>query len=52
MRALCHDLGGPWPGIDVVFLAKRKTNTVSYSKVLEECRKSIADILQDSVNNG
>ncbi|MEE1420250.1 MAG: ribonuclease P protein component [Eggerthellaceae bacterium] len=52
MRALCHDLGGPWPGIDVVFLAKRKTNTASYSKVLGECRKSIADILQDNVNNG
>ncbi len=52
MRALCYDLGGPWPEIDVVFLAKRKTNTASYSKVLEECRKSIADILQDSVKNG
>lgn len=37
MRALCRDLGGPWDGYDVVFIAKLQTNQVSYSKVLSVC---------------
>lgn len=37
MRALCRDLGGPWNGYDVVFIAKSQTNQVSYSKVLSMC---------------
>lgn len=37
MRALCRELGGPWPGKDVVFLAKSTLCQASYSKVLTVC---------------
>lgn len=37
MRALCRDLGGPWQGCDVIFLAKSNITRVSYSKVLAAC---------------
>lgn len=37
MRALCQDLGGPWKGYDVIFIAKKQTTQASYSKVLEAC---------------
>lgn len=37
MRALCYDLGGPWEGSDVIFLAKSNITRVSYSKVLAAC---------------
>lgn len=48
MRAVCHELGGPWPNLDVVFLAKRKTTTATYSKVLSESKKIISSILNES----
>lgn len=41
MRALCRDLGGPWPGCDVIFLAKSSLTTSSYSKVLNACDKAL-----------
>lgn len=41
MRAICHDLGGPWYGCDVVFLAKSSLTTASYSKVLKACVKTL-----------
>lgn len=41
MRALCHDLGGPWPGYDVIFLAKSSIGRASYSKVLKACDKTL-----------
>lgn len=40
MRAVCHDLGGPWNGYDVIFLAKSSLTTASYSKVLSACDKT------------
>lgn len=41
MRALCRDLGGPWPGFDVVFLAKSSLTSATYSKVLNACDKTL-----------
>lgn len=41
MRALCHDLGGPWPGLNILFIANRKTTQASYSKVLAACKKIV-----------
>lgn len=38
MRALCHDLGGPWPDLNVLFIANRKTTKATYSKVLAMCK--------------
>lgn len=38
MRAISYDLGGPWLGYDVGFVAKAHTTKVSYSKVLNACK--------------
>ena len=40
MRAICHELGGPWPGLDVIFLARKGLTQASYSKVLSACQKA------------
>lgn len=37
MRAICHNIGGPWAGYDVVFIAKSATTRQNYSKVLQAC---------------
>ena len=42
MRAIVHDLGGPWPGYDVVFLARAPLLKASYSKVSTACEKALA----------
>ncbi|MBQ9954731.1 MAG: ribonuclease P protein component [Eggerthellaceae bacterium] len=41
MRAVCRDLGGPWPGYDVIFLAKSSITAADYSKVLKACEKTV-----------
>lgn len=41
MRAVCRDLGGPWAGYDVIFLAKSSITRASYSKVLKACDKML-----------
>ncbi|MDO4289867.1 MAG: ribonuclease P protein component [Eggerthellaceae bacterium] len=41
MRSLCGDLGGPWAGYDVIFLAKSTINEASYSKVVAACERTI-----------
>ena len=41
MRAVCHDLGGPWRGYDVIFLAKSSVADAEYSKVLKACARAI-----------
>lgn len=42
MREICRALGGPWPGYDVIFLAKSSLTGTSYSKVLKACDKAVA----------
>ncbi|WP_139651391.1 ribonuclease P protein component [Raoultibacter phocaeensis] len=42
MRAICRELGGPWPDYDVIFLAKRQTTQAKYSKVLGACEKALS----------
>lgn len=39
MRALCADFGGSVPGLDIVFLAKRRIMQLPYRKVQEEGMK-------------
>ncbi len=47
MRAICRDLGGPWDGYDVIFLAKSSLPDASYSKVLKACEKTVrASVLE------
>ena len=41
MRAVCHELGGPWKGFDVIFLAKSGICRGSYSKVLAACDETL-----------
>lgn len=41
LRALSYDLGAPWAGHDVIFLAKSSLTGATYSKVLEACDKTI-----------
>lgn len=46
MRALCRELGGPWEGMDVVFMAKSALTQATYSKVLSTCDKALRRALQ------
>lgn len=41
MRSACHDLGGPWFGYDVVFIASKTTTVLSYSKVLDRYKLAL-----------
>ena len=40
MRAICREVGGPWPGLDVIFLARKGLTQAPYSKVLSACQKA------------
>lgn len=42
MRALCSELEGPWPGFDIIFLAKRNVLKVSYQKQANEGQKVVS----------
>jgi len=39
MRAVCAQLGGPFPGYDVVFLAKRSVTDAQFSDMVEHALK-------------
>lgn len=41
LRAVCHDLGGPWPELTVLFVANKKTTKVAYDKVRDACGRVI-----------
>ena len=41
MRAICQELGGPFPNLDVIFLAKSGICRAKYSKVLETCDEAL-----------
>lgn len=36
LRAIARDMGAPWAGYDVVFVAKKATTEQMYSKVLRQ----------------
>ena len=44
MRAAAAELGGPWPGWDVVFVARYKTGRADCAKLLKEMRKCLGGI--------
>lgn len=52
MRAICHELGGPWDGYDVVFLANAATTEKDYSELLELYRRSIRKATQPGQASG
>ena len=41
MRAICRELGGPWAGCDVLFLAKRPLLELPYDRVKDETRAAV-----------
>ena len=41
MRSLMHDLGAPWPGYDVIFIARSSILKASYDSVKEACEKAL-----------
>lgn len=41
MREICRQLGGPWSDYDVIFIAKPRILKQSYSKVLQECERTL-----------
>ena len=44
MRASAAELGGPWNGFDVVFIARRKVATADHAKVIHEMQKCLVDL--------
>ena len=40
-KAICRELGGPFPNLDVIFLAKSGICRAKYSKVLETCDEAL-----------
>lgn len=44
MRAVAAELGGPWPGMDVVFVARYKTGRADHAKLLKEMRKCLGGL--------
>ena len=45
LRAVCHDIGGPWPELNVIFMANRKTTRVEYQKLVSTCKKIMESYL-------
>ena len=41
MREVARELGGPWNGFDVVFVAKRKVATADHAKVVKDARRQL-----------
>ena len=41
MRALCRDLNGPFPGYDVVFVARRKVNDSNYDSMKQYLQQAL-----------
>lgn len=54
MRAVCHDLKGPWHSYNIVFLAKSNICEATYSKVLTTCDEALkkAGIKKDHTYGG
>ena len=47
LREVCREIGGPWPGYDVVFIAKSSTTSASYSTVCKQCSGLVSQALRE-----
>ena len=47
LREVCREIGGPWPGYDMVFIAKSATTTTTYSTVCKQCSGLVSQALRD-----
>lgn len=52
MRALCTEFNGPWPGLDIIFLAKRNILNVPYRKLLAEGKKHVSSFMKRTTIDG
>ncbi|MGI6032847.1 MAG: ribonuclease P protein component [Coriobacteriales bacterium] len=43
MREVARELGGPWDGFDVVFVAKRKVAHAPHDKVVRQTRRQLME---------
>lgn len=41
MREICRAVGGPWPGYEVIFLAKARVVSAPYQTVLSACAAAL-----------
>ena len=41
MREACREVGGPFPGYDVAFVARKKTTESDYADMVENLRKNL-----------
>lgn len=41
MRAACQEIGGPFAGYDVAFVARRQINEKAYSDVIDHLKKGL-----------
>lgn len=44
LRAAAAELGGPWPGFDVVFVARHKTGRANHARLAKEMRKCLVTL--------
>ena len=47
LRAVVKDIGGPWQGFDMVFIAKSTLTQTEYSKVCRQCSSMVEKALKD-----
>lgn len=41
LRALCRELGGPFPGCDVIFLARKNIESTPFAVMAEHAAKAV-----------
>ena len=46
LRSVCHDLGGPWSDLNVLFIANKKTNRAEYNELLSASRKALDSYIE------
>ena len=44
MRSVASELGAPWPGYDVVFVARRKVAFEDHGKVVKQARRQLQEL--------
>lgn len=41
MREVCRAVGGPWPGYDVVFVAKSSVTRAPHEEIVSACERAV-----------
>ena len=43
MRAICRQVGGPFPGYDVAFVARKRVNEITYENMINQVSRKLAE---------